>query len=1151
MLDNDTMNWGYAFSILAILNLSGVKNAQGGDIPYLSDKPSAINTCNFVPNHGQITDQYGKSRLDIDFAIKSGGTTIAFGADAIHYQFIRTNNKDKKPIDTYSLSRLDMQLIGANLSAKTIAMEEQPYYENYYLTHNPDGYTKLNGYKKIIRQNIYPGIDWVLYITLSDGKEILKYDFIVHPGGNLADIRIKYKGDRLIQKLIEGRLSVEVPYGNVTEAAPVAYEASTGRQIPCRWKPIGNEWSYAAAPVDGDLIIDPALDWGTYFGGPAMENDDWPFGNKKVATDTDGNAYICGGTSSVTNIVTTGAWQTTLNGATDGFVAKFSSRGNLLWATYYGGEGVDRFMNLCVDKSGNAYVGGSTESTVGIATPNAWSATPANGCLVKFDAAGLRQWGSYYPISPESMTVDGNGNCYFIAKNIPSNLLDGMATPGTFIPTVTFNAQACLTKFNTNGHRIWGTFYKGSFLDIAVSPDNAHIYVSGATFPYSGATGIATPRAYQFYSGGNTDAFLAKFDTTGNRIWGTYFGGDGGDWGYGIALGPEEDIYMTGTTYSNVKIASPETKQVYSGGGDAFITRFDSSGKRIWGTYYGGIGTELASSVIVNSCGDACITGWKNFYAPLNDSIATPDALDTAYNGASILQDIIVAHFDGNSGRLNWGTYYGNNSRYYASSMIADSRGNFFIYGSDLFLSGSDLATPGAFKTASEFFDYWLLRWQEVMITDLPDTILSCDATIDIPYMVTDTFRSGNIFKVELSDTSGNFYNLVPMVLDSQQGSLSGVIRCNIPSGLIPGHPYLIRVTASNPHTSGACWRVIRFDRTPDAPVVAPIAYCRHQETDTLEILSNTSLKQKWFTDAVGGTPLKYPPVPSTDVPGTYHWYVSQLGVAGFCESASAQVTVTVKELPDAGFEMDTVICINEPVRVTAVDKTADSFAWYFDGAQVMNGTGAGPYLINWYSPGSYTVKLQTGTGGCYSDTTEKNITVNPAPVINAQLTNTQACLGDTITIVASGGSNYLWTVPDQIIGFTDNIEKAEVITDAESGNYIVAGNNEYGCIGRDTLTLSPQSCCDISFMPDAFSPDNDGRNDLYGPVLKGNLQLIDLRIYNRWGEMIFRSEGVDKKWDGTYKGVPVGMDTYKYYITLECIGGKTVTRQGDITVVR
>src|SRR5690606_22734294 len=113
--------------------------------------------------------------------------------------------------------RMDVRLLGANPEAELIAEEPQPYYERHYPT-GREGEVLATTYNRITYKNIYPNIDWVVYSKNNQ----LKYDFIVHAGGDAARIKLKYEGAETTA-IKDGAFVATTPFGSITEQAPYSY----------------------------------------------------------------------------------------------------------------------------------------------------------------------------------------------------------------------------------------------------------------------------------------------------------------------------------------------------------------------------------------------------------------------------------------------------------------------------------------------------------------------------------------------------------------------------------------------------------------------------------------------------------------------------------------------------------------------------------------------------------------------------------------------------------------------------------------------------------------------------------------------------------------------------------------------------------------
>jgi gliding motility-associated-like protein len=352
-------------------------------------------------------------------------------------------------------------------------------------------------------------------------------------------------------------------------------------------------------------------EWGTYFGG---EGDDW---GTSTSTDAMGNVYLSGCTNSTTGIATIGAYQDTYGGGdNEAFLVKFNSSGVRQWGTYYGGEDYEYCGSTTTDAMGNVYLSGYTRSTSGIATTGAYQTTytgSTDAFLVKFNSSGVLQWGTYYGGDSDdlgwSTSTDTIGNVYLSGGTMSTT---GIAT--TSVHQTTYGGgmwDAFLVKFNSSGVRQWGTYCGGEGTDeglFSTTDATGNVYLAGYTMS---TAGISTIGAHQITYGGSIDAFLVKFNSSGVRQWGTYYGGDAADPGTSISTDALSNVYLSGFTSSTTVIATIGAHQITYGGGsrDAFLVKFNSSGVRQWGTYYGGEDDEYGGPTTADAIGNVLLVG--------------------------------------------------------------------------------------------------------------------------------------------------------------------------------------------------------------------------------------------------------------------------------------------------------------------------------------------------------------------------------------------------------------------------------------------------------------------------------------------------------------------------------------------------------------
>ncbi|HTB30582.1 MAG TPA: gliding motility-associated C-terminal domain-containing protein, partial [Bacteroidia bacterium] len=240
----------------------------------------------------------------------------------------------------------------------------------------------------------------------------------------------------------------------------------------------------------------------------------------------------------------------------------------------------------------------------------------------------------------------------------------------------------------------------------------------------------------------------------------------------------------------------------------------------------------------------------------------------------------------------------------------------------------------------------------------------------------------------------------------------------------------------------------------------------------------------------------------------------------------------------------DTSICAKNPVTLNG-DRSinAASYAWLqLPGLNIISDT-----VTVTVTPSVTTSYILVVTNGGCTDTSTVTITVNPPIAVNAGptqsiLPNQSVTIGGTPT--APSGSTYLW-IPSS--GLSDSNVANPTATPSVTTTYTVIADNPFGCPGSDTVTVFvvPQIV-----VPDGFSPNGDGQNDYWNIGFVNDFPGVVVEVYNRWGELLFRSVGYKNPWDGTYQGKPVPVGTYYYIINLHD-PRFTQAYTGPVTILR
>ncbi len=685
----------------------------------------------FIENKGQIIDEFGNVNNEVKFIAKVDFGYVFVKNNTISFAFFNQrpevievkNDKLDKPLGaelgrepegekffTFDIYRVDMQLLGSNLNPKFTPKEIQPDHDNYYLPHCPDGITFVRRYKTILMENVYPGIDFVLY---GNNENKFQYDFVLKPGADPRNIAFKFAGATNVEVTQDGILKVTTPFGAIEQAPPVSYqlpnldsyinsrELSTfATYVSSKFVKNSNETiTFYVDNYDASkpLIIDPKTRlWGTYYGGSSTDV------GYTIHADASGNSYITGYTSSTNNIATSGAFQTSVVSTPEAFLVKFNANGVRQWGTYYGGNSSDYGFGIGADNSNNVYFSGYTYSSNVIASTGAHQTTLSTtpDCfLVKFDANGVRQWGTYYGGNNTdicySCAADDNGNAYIIGYYTYST--DNIATSNGHQPSLSTTPDGFIAKFYTNGVRHWGTYYGGNSSDYIFSgfcDANGNIYFGGYTYS---STNIVTSGAHQTTLSVTPDNFIVKLNTNGVRQWGTYYGGNNTDLLYSLTADRSGNVYFTGYTYSTDNIVTSGAYQTSLNiTPDAYVVKLNTNGVRQWGTYYGGDNTDYGMGIAADESGNVYIGG----YTYSSTGIASTDGFKTTL---ATTPDAFLAMIspDGRSRRA--GTYYGGNSTdiVYYNCVKVDGTGNVFIGGYTSSTDGAQIATTGAHQTSS------------------------------------------------------------------------------------------------------------------------------------------------------------------------------------------------------------------------------------------------------------------------------------------------------------------------------------------------------------------------------------------------------------------------------------------------------------------
>src|SRR5690606_14706011 len=183
---------------------------------------------------------------------------------------------------------------------------------------------------------------------------------------------------------------------------------------------------------------------------------------------------------------------------------------------------------------------------------------------------------------------------------------------------------------------------------------------------------------------------------------------------------------------------------------------------------------------------------------------------------------------------------------------------------------------------------------------------------------------------------------------------------------------------------------------------------------------------------------------------------------------------------------------------------------------------------------------------GC-RDTLTARVEVRPLPKVDILGNDTLVKYGTSIQLLANGARLYSW---DPVSSLNNPNTSHPVATPLEPTMYTVTGIGANGCRASDTLKVD-LDMRDKLFIPTAFSPNGDGKNDIFKVTNLTFQRLVEFRVYNRWGQEVYSTNDNNKGWDGSWKGVPQEIGNYQYLIRVAYPDGYLDTYKGDVTLVR
>jgi gliding motility-associated-like protein len=305
-----------------------------------------------------------------------------------------------------------------------------------------------------------------------------------------------------------------------------------------------------------------------------------------------------------------------------------------------------------------------------------------------------------------------------------------------------------------------------------------------------------------------------------------------------------------------------------------------------------------------------------------------------------------------------------------------------------------------------------------------------------------------------------------------------------------------------------------------------------------------------------GNTSVLQNPIHNYAAPGLYTVQLIVQTQAGCSDTLIRPTIIKVVQRPLIDIGGDSVVCVNSSLTHTGLFIQPDTsvVSWQWNLANGSNSILQNPPAQLYTTAGTFVITtIATNSTGCM-DTTTQTIYVNPLPTVTmpAQMTVQS---GFPVTIPATYSPNTLTWLWSPSAGLSCTTCPTPDAGPKFNTTYQVYFTDDNGCSNIGTVVVSV-ICKDANlFMPNTFSPNGDGSNEIFYPRGRGLERVKTLRIFNRWGEVVFERNNFQPNdaaagWNGTYKGKKPQSDVYVYQVEVFCENGDTIKLNGNVSLI-
>jgi gliding motility-associated-like protein len=829
----------------------------------------------------------------------------------------------------------------------------------------------------------------------------------------------------------------------------------------------------------------------------------------EIDIDENNNIYIVSCTQSTDFPIVGNVFQPSFGGGDlDGVIIKLdNSLQNIIWSSYFGGEKHDAGYSLAIDSNEDIYITGGTNSDSLVTTPGVIDTNAlggrSDGFVAHIEAGGQQIISSTYYGSPTYdqsyfVELDNSNNVYLLGQTeiqdstFIHNALYFNYGSGQFVSKITPELDSLIysTVFgNGNGISLSPTAF---LVDLCNK-----MYLSGwgggtNNFNTCNNTSFTTGMpvtfdAFQGTTDGSDHYIMVLEDDVSNIIYGSFFGG-------------------------------PTSQEHVDGG----TSRFDRKGK-IYQAMCSGCGFNsdmpiYPANAVSPTNNSSCNLGVFKMDFDLPVVVAdfeTPPIGCAPYSytfiNTSLSQNYTSWGWDfgdgvGTSNQLNPSYTYTNAGTYTITLIVNDTATCNFgdTIQKDILIMGDTVYSLGDLSICPE---------ESQQLGILPNS----DPTITYSWFPTAGLSDSTISNPFAFPTSTTNYALLIS---------NGVCTDTVFQNIIVNTPQL---TISNDTTVCDDFSSVTFSANSFGTSTAYIWSSNNQFTDTLNspITSNIITVSPSFTST----------------------YFVQINNNGCYLNDSVILAVSGSSTTIIG---DQGICIGDSIFLVVTNLNPSdtlTYDWSPDNS-ILSGDGTNTVWVNPSSTTTYSVTCTTTNGCVINNTVTVNVDNLPNLSADAWANNDTIFEGDFTQLnVTPNGYTYSWTPTESLNDANVQFPNA---SPTETTTYVVSINGN-GCSKTDTVIVYvTEIICDepYIFVPNAFTPDGDGINDILYVRGHPNSEIV-FRVYDRWGELVFETFDINLGWDGIFKGKESDPAVFDYYLEVLCPGDETFFKKGNVTLIR